>query len=54
MAALLFKEEVYQIVGAAIEVHNVLGPGFLEAVYQEALAIEFRLRDIPYWKRYVN
>lgn len=48
MAELLYKEEVFKIVGAAMEVHRVLGPGFLEAVYQEALAIEFKLRNIPY------
>lgn len=45
---LLLKEEVYSIVGAAMEVSNELGCGFLEAVYQEALAIEFRKREIPY------
>ena len=42
MAELILKDEVYQIVGAAIEAHRQLGPGFLEPVYQEALEIELR------------
>ncbi len=48
MSDIIYKKEVYEIVGAAIEVHNILGPGFLEAVYQEALAIEFDMRNIPF------
>ena len=48
MNKLLLKDEVFAIVGAAMEVHNTLGCGFLEAVYQEALEIEFDLREIPY------
>lgn len=40
MAELLRKDEVYAIAGAAMEVYNQLGPGFLEPVYQEAMEIE--------------
>jgi len=48
VAELVFKDEVYQIVGAALEVYWQLGRGFLEPVYQEALEIELRRRRIPF------
>jgi len=47
-SGLILKDEVYQIVGAAMEVSNQLGCGFLEAVYQEALEIELAERGIPF------
>ena len=48
MSKIIHKELSYKIVGAAMEVHRILGPGFLEAVYQAALAHELTLRQIPF------
>jgi GxxExxY protein len=46
MAEVILKEEVYAIIGAAMEVHTQLGSGFLEAVYQEAMEIGLGDRKI--------
>ena len=45
---IVYKEEAYLIMGAAFKVYNNLRHGFLEAVYQEALEIEFQKQGIPY------
>lgn len=45
---LLYGDETYRIIGAAIEVHKVIGCGFTEPLYQEAFEEELRLRNIPY------
>ncbi len=45
---LVYRSEVYQIIGAAIEVHKELGAGFLESVYEECMEIESDRRKIHY------
>ncbi len=45
---IVYKDESYQIIGACMEVHNNLGPGFSEIVYKDALEYEFQQRSIPY------
>jgi GxxExxY protein len=48
MADIIFKEESYKIVGICMEVHKQLGMGFKEAVYKDALEIEFKNADISF------
>lgn len=45
---LLFKDEVFRIVGCAIEVLNELGHGIVEKPYENALVVEFRLQQVPF------
>ena len=45
---LLYRDESYAIIGACLEVYNVMGSGFLENVYQKCLEREFELRNIPF------
>lgn len=53
MATVIYKEEVYRIIGACMEVHTTLGHGFHETVYHEAACLEFEESCIPF-KREVN
>ncbi len=48
MTDVLFKEESYRITGACFEVYKEKGCGFLEAVFQECLALELGIRNMPY------
>ena len=45
---LIFKDEVYEIIGAAIDVHKELGSGFLESIYEECFGYELNERGIPF------
>lgn len=48
MSELKLKKEAFAVVGAAIDVHRELGPGFLESIYQEAMEIELTSRKVPF------
>jgi GxxExxY protein len=49
---LRYSETTQQIIAAAIRVHRAIGPGFLESIYEEALAVEFALSGIQFVRQY--
>ena len=48
MTDIILKEESYKIVGICMEIHTNLGMGFKEAVYKDALEIEFKSQSVPF------
>lgn len=48
MVDLVYKDEAFQIIGVCMDVHSLLGEGFLEIVYKDAIEYEFRKMKIPY------
>jgi len=52
MTKIIYPEDSYKIIGACFNVYNELGCGFLEAVYQESLEIEFEYQKIPFKSQY--
>jgi GxxExxY protein len=48
---LAYEDLTYRIIGAAMEVHKTLGPGFLESVYEEAMTVEFGLQNIRFQRQ---
>ena len=54
MQQILYKSEVYQIVGVCMEVYNTLGYGFAEVVYKDAMEIEFVERNIQYVREHLH
>jgi GxxExxY protein len=48
MVDLIYKDEAFQIIGICMDVHSLLGGGFFEIVYKDAIEYEFRKMNIPY------
>ena len=51
MTEIIYRDESYAILGACFEVYKEKGSGFLEAVYQECLALELELQGIPFLEK---
>ena len=51
MGKIIYPELSHKIIGCAFEVHKTLGPGFIESIYEEALAYELGLQNIPFKKQ---
>jgi len=49
----IYRELSYRVMKAVFEVHNALGPGFVEGVYEEALAYELELHGVPFERQKV-
>lgn len=48
----MYEQESYEIIGSALKVHNTLGCGFSEKVYQDALEVELKFRNIPFLREH--
>ena len=53
MSNIIFKELSDKIIGCAINVHKIVGPGFLEHVYEESMCVELKINNIPYSRQKV-
>ena len=51
MSNIIFKELSDKIIGYAITVHKIIGPGFLENVYEQSLCVELKLNNIPFTRQ---
>ncbi len=53
---IIYKEESFQIVGICMEIHRILGKGYLEVVYKDALEYELKKLNIPFdrEKKFLN
>ncbi len=53
MSNIIYQELSVKIIGCAINVHKIIGPGFLEHVYEESMCVELKLNHIPYKRQEV-
>jgi GxxExxY protein len=51
---LLYREECYRIVGLGMKIHNLLGQGFREVVYQDAMEVELIRNGIPFERKKIH